>query len=317
MGGKNTLLLVDGSSYLYRAYHGYPKTQNSKKRETGAMRGVMSMLRKTITEYDPVRMAVIFDHPTGSNTRKEIYPEYKANRSIMPEDLQIQVDPLYEMIRALGIPLLSIENVEADDVIGTLSVRNEKEGNPTIISTGDKDMSQLITEFITLINTMSGETTDITRLYEKYGIFPESFISYLALVGDKADNIPGAPGIGDKTARVLLGKHQTLFGIYNNIHNLNVELRGEERIISSLLDNKDLIELSRQLATIDTAIPLEVEIEDLKLNVPDYNLLHELFIEHEFFSWVTQAKEKTWIHKRKPSPMLFGTSSVIPDLELI
>lgn len=194
---ENPFILVDGSSYLYRAYHAFPPLTNSKGEPTGAMYGVLNMLRSLIIQYKPSHVAVVFD-AKGKTFRDELYEEYKSNRPPMPDDLREQIEPLHEMVQAMGLPLLSITGVEADDVIGTLALKAASDGRNVLISTGDKDMAQLVTPNITLINTMTNVILGPDEVKEKYGVPPELIIDFLALMGDSSDNIPGVPGVGEK-----------------------------------------------------------------------------------------------------------------------
>eukprot|EP01093_Parvamoeba_rugata_P007432 TRINITY_DN21976_c0_g1_i2.p1 TRINITY_DN21976_c0_g1~~TRINITY_DN21976_c0_g1_i2.p1 ORF type:complete len:231 (+),score=31.77 TRINITY_DN21976_c0_g1_i2:113-805(+) len=200
---NNPFILVDGSSYLFRAFHGMPPLTNSKGQDTGAIYGVINMLRSLIKQFSPTHMAVVFD-AKGKTFRDDIYSEYKANRPSMPEELRSQIEPLHKIIRAMGLPIIVESGVEADDVIGTLADQASKLGIPTLISTGDKDMAQLVNEHVTLINTMNNHVMDPQGVVEKFGIPPELVIDFLALKGDKVDNIPGVPGVGDKSALGLL-----------------------------------------------------------------------------------------------------------------
>ncbi|PSQ92175.1 MAG: hypothetical protein BRD57_03235 [Proteobacteria bacterium SW_6_67_9] len=209
MAASAPLVLVDGSSYLYRAYHALPALTNDADEPTGAVFGVINMLKRLIGDYAPQRMAVVFDAP-GPTFRAAIYADYKANRPPMPDELAAQIAPIHELVRALGLPLVSIEGVEADDVIATLARR---EDGPVVISTGDKDLAQLVDGHITLVNTMSGEVLDRERVHEKFGVPPERIVDYLALVGDTSDNIPGVPKCGPKTAAKWLRAYDSLDGV--------------------------------------------------------------------------------------------------------
>lgn len=200
---ENPLILVDGSSYLYRAYHAFPPLTNSAGEPTGAMYGVLNMLRSLILQYQPTHAAVVFD-AKGKTFRDELFEHYKSHRPPMPDDLRAQIEPLHTMVKAMGLPLLAVSGVEADDVIGTLAREAEKLGRPVLISTGDKDMAQLVTPGITLINTMTNTILGPEEVVAKYGVPPELIIDFLALMGDSSDNIPGVPGVGEKTAQALL-----------------------------------------------------------------------------------------------------------------
>ena len=206
------LVLVDGSSYLFRAFHALPPLTNSKGNPTGAVYGVINMIRKLLKDYEPEHVAVVFD-AKGKTFRDDLYPQYKANRPPMPEDLAIQIKPLHEIIKAMGLPLIIVEGVEADDVLGTLAVQAEKHGMHTVISTGDKDMAQLVNKHVTLINTMTNKTMDPEGVVEKFGVKPELIIDYLSLIGDTADNVPGVPKVGPKTAVKWLEQYGSLDAI--------------------------------------------------------------------------------------------------------
>ena len=212
---ENPLVLVDGSSYLYRAFHAFPPLSNSLGEPTGAMYGVLNMLKSLITQVQPSHIAVVFD-AKGKTFRDEMFEQYKSHRPPMPDDLRRQIQPLHNIIQALGIPLLVIEGVEADDVIGTLAVQASRQGKKVLISTGDKDMAQLVDDNIMLINTMNNTLLDRAGVIEKYGIPPELIIDYLALMGDSSDNIPGVSGVGEKTALGLLQGIGSMAAIYAN-----------------------------------------------------------------------------------------------------
>ncbi|MDG2277283.1 MAG: 5'-3' exonuclease H3TH domain-containing protein, partial [Pseudomonadales bacterium] len=195
----NPLVLVDGSSYLFRAYFALPPLTSASGEPTGAVRGVIAMIRKLAKDYSDATLAVVFDAP-GKTFRDDLYSEYKANRESMPDDLRVQIEPIHQIIEAMGLPLLVVSGVEADDVIGTLAAQATEKKRTTVISTGDKDMAQLVTEHVTLVNTMTETTMDRDGVVEKFGVTPEQIIDYLALMGDSADNIPGVPKVGPKTA---------------------------------------------------------------------------------------------------------------------
>jgi DNA polymerase-1 len=250
MSKSPPFVLVDGSSYLFRAYHALPDLSNSQGEPTGAIVGVLNMLRRLIGDFDPDYMVVVFDAPGGS-FRNELYPEYKANRPPMSDDLRSQIEPLHEIIRAMGLPILVIPGVEADDVIGTLALQATEQGVETVISTGDKDMAQLVNEHVTLINTMSETTTNVEGVIEKFGVRPDQMVDYLALVGDSVDNIPGVPKCGPKTAAKWLNHYDTL----DNLIQHAGEIKG--KIGESLRDSLARLPLSRELAT----IKLDVELQ--------------------------------------------------------
>ncbi|RMG54787.1 MAG: DNA polymerase I, partial [Gammaproteobacteria bacterium] len=203
------LVLVDGSSYLYRAFHALPPLTNSRGEPTGAVYGVANMLRRLLKDYDTDEVVVVFD-AKGPTFRDEMFPEYKATRPPMPDELVAQIEPLHELVRAMGFPVLVVDGVEADDVIGTLAEQARAQGRPVVISTGDKDMAQLVGDGVTLVNTMTGTTLDREGVIEKFGVAPEQIVDYLALIGDKVDNVPGIPGVGPKTAAKWLQKYGTL-----------------------------------------------------------------------------------------------------------
>jgi DNA polymerase I len=265
MSSKPPFILVDGSSYLFRAYHVLQVTQdlkNSQGEPTGAILGVVNMLRRLLNDYRPEHIAVVFDAPGGS-FRNDLYPQYKANRPPMPEDLRVQIEPLHDIIRAMGLPLVMVKGVEADDVIGTLARQASEQGMDTLISTGDKDMAQLVDEHVSLINTMSETFTDRAGVEEKFGVKPEQIIDYLALVGDTADNIPGVPKCGPKTAAKWLQA-------YGDLDNLMVhadEIKG--KIGESLRASLEMLPLSRQLATIKLDVPMDLGPSDYQPSEPD------------------------------------------------
>lgn len=285
---ENPLILIDGSSYLYRAYHAAPNFTNSDGEPTGAIYGVVNMLRSMLRQFSTDRIAVIFD-AKGKTFRDDIYPEYKANRPPMPEDLRGQIAPLHAVIKAMGLPLIAISGVEADDVIGTLATQASKQGMPVLISTGDKDMAQLVDQNVTLINTMTDVVMDPAGVVDKFGIGPELIIDYLALMGDKVDNIPGVPGVGEKTAKALLqgiGGLDTLYAKLDDIAPLG--FRGSKTMAKKLLDNKESAYMSYKLATIKLDVELELAPEQLCKGVPDTDALTELFGKLQFRRWLTE-----------------------------
>ncbi|MDV6320261.1 DNA polymerase I [Chromohalobacter sp. HP20-39] len=286
------IVLVDGSSYLYRAFHALPPLTTSKGNPTGAVKGVLNMLKSLLKQYPDSPMAVVFD-AKGKTFRDEIYAEYKAHRPPMPDDLRPQVEPLHDCIRALGLPLLCIEGVEADDVIGTLARHATEAGRDAVISTGDKDMAQLVNAHITLVNTMKGETLDVAGVEAKFGIPPSLIIDYLALMGDKVDNIPGVPGVGEKTALGLLqgmqGGLETLYADLERIKTL--DFRGAKTLGKKLDANRDQAFLSYRLATIKTDCELPVGLDDLDIAHPDREALKALYTELEFKNWLGELLE--------------------------
>ncbi len=281
---KPDLVLVDASSYLFRAYHALPKLQNKKGRPTGAVYGVIGMLRKLIAEYGPARVGVVFD-ARGPTFRDEIYAEYKANRPPMPDDLAPQVEPLHEVVRAMGLPLLQVPGVEADDVIGTLADQAVEAGHTVLISTGDKDLAQLVRPGITLIDTMKGAVMDRDGVVEKFGVPPERIVDYLALIGDKSDNIPGVPSVGPKTAVKWLSEYGSLDAIVEHADEIGGKVG--ERLRESL----DLLPLSRRLATIKRDVELEVTPDELAPAAPDVDTLRKWYSELEFNTWLDQLPD--------------------------
>ncbi|MHB1946686.1 MAG: DNA polymerase I [Gammaproteobacteria bacterium] len=279
------LILVDGSSYLYRAFHAMPALTNSKGAPTGAVYGVINMLRKLLTDYEPEHIAVVFD-AKGRTFRDDLYDKYKANRKAMPEDLVPQIEPIHQIIRALGLPLLMIEGVEADDVIGTLAKEAEKHGVNTLISTGDKDLAQLVNPHVTLVNTMTNSVLNPETVKEKFGIPPELIIDYLTLVGDSVDNIPGVPQVGPKTAVKWLLEYGSLDNIIKNADNIKGKVG--ENLRASLAH----IPLSKTLATIKIDLDLKVKPDDLKRINPDLETLSKLYQELEFKTWLADILEK-------------------------
>lgn len=279
------LILVDGSSYLYRAFHAMPSLTNSKGFPTGAIYGVINMLRRLIADYNPEQIAVVFDSKEKT-FRETLYPQYKANRSAMPDDLIPQVKPIHDIIQALGIPLLVEHGVEADDVIGTLARQAEQQGIPIIISTGDKDFAQLVNEHITLINTMTNSVLNPQTVVEKFGIPPHLIIDYLTLVGDTVDNIPGVPQVGPKTAVKWLIEHGNLDNIIANADKITGKVGENFRGCLAQLP------LSKTLATIKLDVELTVSISDLVLKNPDNEKLITFYREHEFKSWLNALLEK-------------------------
>lgn len=289
MTQSNPFILVDGSSYLYRAYHAMFKAdlRNSAGEPTGAIRGVIAMLKRLEKDYPKSQIAVIFD-AKGKTFRDEIYTEYKAHRPPMPDDLRSQLQPVYDIIKAMGFPLLIIEGVEADDVIGTLTQEATEKGIDVVVSTGDKDMAQLVNEHVTLVNTMTETTLDIAGVNEKFGIPPELIIDFLALMGDKVDNIPGVPGVGEKTALALLQNLGGLDKIYSDLEAVrSLAFRGAKTMPEKLADNKDMADLSYLLATIKCDVALDVAVEELIHQPRNVAALQDLFTQFEFRGWLT------------------------------
>ena len=285
----NPLVLVDGSSYLYRAFHAFPPLTNSAGEPTGAMYGVLNMLKSLISQVQPSHIAVVFD-AKGKTFRDEMFEQYKSHRPPMPDDLRKQIQPLHDIIRALGIPLLVIEGVEADDVIGTLAVSASKANQKVLISTGDKDMAQLVDDNIMLINTMNNTLLDRDAVIEKYGIPPELIIDYLALMGDSADNIPGVAGVGEKTALGLLQGIGSMAEIYANLDKVaELPIRGAKKLGDKLLAGKEMADLSYRLATIKTDVALDITPEQLTLGASNNDQLTEYFGRYEFKRWLNEV----------------------------
>ena len=285
----NPLVLVDGSSYLYRAFHAFPPLTNSAGEPTGAMYGVLNMLKSLISQVQPSHIAVVFD-AKGKTFRDEMFEQYKSHRPPMPDDLRKQIQPLHDIIRALGIPLLVIEGVEADDVIGTLAVAASKANQKVLISTGDKDMAQLVDDNIMLINTMNNTLLDRDAVIEKYGIPPELIIDYLALMGDSADNIPGVAGVGEKTALGLLQGIGSMAEIYANLDKVaELPIRGAKKLGDKLLAEKEMADLSYRLATIKTDVALDITPEQLTLGASNNDQLTEYFGRYEFKRWLNEV----------------------------
>ena len=241
---ENPLILVDGSSYLFRAYHAPPHLTNSKGEATGAIYGVINMLKSLVRQFNPSHMVVVFD-AKGPTFRNEMYSEYKAHRPPMPDDLRTQIEPIHEIIKAMGLPLVSITGVEADDVIGTFARIASEQQRHVLISTGDKDMAQLVNEHVTLINTMTDTVLDPQGVVDKFGIGPELIIDYLALMGDKVDNIPGVPGVGEKTALAMLQGIGSIKSLYERLDDIaGLGFRGSKTMAKKLEEHKAQLELS-------------------------------------------------------------------------
>ncbi|GAB2926477.1 DNA polymerase I [Hafnia psychrotolerans] len=296
---ENPLILVDGSSYLYRAYHAFPPLTNSAGEPTGAMYGVLNMLRSLLLQYTPSHVAVVFD-AKGKTFRDELFDQYKSHRPPMPDDLRAQIEPLHQMVKAMGLPLLVVSGVEADDVIGTLALEAEKAGHAVLISTGDKDMAQLVTPGVTLINTMNNAILGPDEVAEKYGVPPELIIDFLALMGDSSDNIPGVPGVGEKTAQALLQGIGGLDALYADLDKIStLSFRGAKTMAAKLGENKEVAYLSYQLATIKTDVELDVTCDKLNVVEPNAAELHTLFARYEFKRWLADIEAGTWLSGKK------------------
>ncbi len=282
------LVLVDGSSYLYRAFHALPALNNSHGEPTGAVKGVISMIRRLSKDYPGSTVAVVFDAP-GKTFRDELFESYKAQRPPMPDELREQVAPIHAIVRAMGLPLLCVEGVEADDVIGTLAREASAEGQHVVVSTGDKDMAQLVNAHVTLVNTMTDTVLDEDGVREKFGLPPELIIDFLALMGDKVDNIPGVPGVGEKTALALLQGLGGVDAIYASLDRVaDLSFRGAKSMAAKLEAEEEAARLSYQLATIKTDVALPFAAAELAPGEPDTDSLVELFQRLEFKAWLEE-----------------------------
>ena len=282
---KDPIILVDGSSYLYRAYHALPPLTNSKNQPTGAIKGVISMIKKILIDHPESPLAVVFD-AKGKTFRHDMYSEYKANRPPMPEDLVLQIEPIHQIISLMGIKLIMIPGVEADDVIGTLAEQARQKKLNTVISTGDKDMTQLVCENVSVVNTMSGELLDESGVLKKFGVGPELITDYLALIGDKSDNVPGVDKVGPKTAVKWLNEYSDIQGVKENSQSIGGKVG--ENLRSSI----EMLDLAHELVKIKTDVELELGIEDLARSEPDTDKLSEIYKELEFNAWLQEAPEK-------------------------
>ena len=282
---KDPIILVDGSSYLYRAYHALPPLTNSKNQPTGAIKGVISMIKKILIDHPESPLAVVFD-AKGKTFRHDMYSEYKANRPPMPEDLVQQIEPIHKIISLMGIKLIMIPGVEADDVIGTLAEQARQKKLNAVISTGDKDMTQLVCENVSVVNTMSGELLDESGVLKKFGVGPELITDYLALIGDKSDNVPGVDKVGPKTAVKWLNEYSDIQGVKENSESIGGKVG--ENLRSSI----EMLDLAHELVKIKTDVELELGIEDLARSEPDTEKLTEIYKELEFNAWLQEAPEK-------------------------
>lgn len=311
------LVLVDGSSYLYRAFHALPPLTNSKGQATGAVKGVINMLRRLQKDYQGSEVAVIFD-AKGKTFRDDMYPQYKANRPPMPDELRSQIEPIHQIIRAMGLPLIAITGVEADDVIGTLAEQATTLGMDVVVSTGDKDMAQLVNQHVTLVNTMTETVMDIPGVESKFGLPPELIIDYLALMGDKVDNIPGVPGVGEKTALALLQGLGSLESIYHRLDDIAaLGFRGSKTMKQKLIDNREQAFLSYELATIKLDVELDLGPQDLKQSPPEQAELKNLFEEMEFKSWVGEITDTGGAEgSSTKEPKLSSAEPCAPEVEV-
>ncbi|WP_447648740.1 DNA polymerase I [Pseudomonas abietaniphila] len=312
------LVLVDGSSYLYRAFHALPPLTTSKGLPTGAVKGVLNMLKSLRKQYPESPFAVVFD-AKGGTFRDEMFAEYKANRPSMPDDMRVQIDFLHNCVKGLGYPLLCVEGVEADDVIGTLARSSAAADRPVVISTGDKDMAQLVDGHITLVNTMTGSVLDVAGVKEKFGVGPEHIIDYLALMGDKVDNIPGVPGVGEKTAAgLLVGINGGLKELYENLDKVpTLAIRGAKTLPAKLEEHRDMAFLSYQLATIKVDVPLDIELDALHCGEPDREALLALYTELEFKSWITDLQREAKQEGTEIAPVEEAAPIIEAQYELI
>ncbi|WP_461481101.1 DNA polymerase I [Porticoccus sp.] len=288
MNDTTPLVLVDGSSYLYRAFHALPPLTTSNGQPTGAVKGVISMVRRLLKDYPASPVVVVFD-AKGKTFRDELFEAYKSHRPPMPDDLKKQIEPIHQIIRAMGLPVLVVDGVEADDVIGTLALEAAGGGQPVVISTGDKDMAQLVSERITLVNTMTDTTLDPRGVADKFGVPPELIIDYLALIGDKSDNIPGVPGVGEKTALAILQNLGGLDAIYGDLEQVReLDFRGAKKMPEKLAEHQELARLSYRLATIKTDVSLDVAAQSLHNGEPDREQLLDWFRQCEFKAWTEE-----------------------------
>jgi DNA polymerase-1 len=288
MASNPPIVLVDGSSYVFRAFHALPMLTTSEGRNTGAVRGVISMLRRLLADYPDSPVAVVFD-AKGKTFRSDIYPEYKAHRPPMPDELREQIEPIHCIVQAMGLPFLCVDGVEADDVIGTLARQATEQGRDVVISTGDKDMAQLVNAHTTLVNTMTDTVMDEAGVEQKFGIPPSLIIDFLALMGDKVDNIPGVPGVGEKTALGLLQGLGGLDSIFSSLDKVaELSFRGAKTLGAKLEAEKDSAYLSYELATIKTDVPLELAPEELANSEPNREALVDWFTRMEFRAWLDE-----------------------------
>ena len=301
MAADRPLLLVDGSSYLFRAFHALPDLRTRDGFPTGAIRGVIGMLRKLAADFEGSPVAVVFD-ASGPSFRNELYPEYKANRPRMADDLRVQIQPILDIVKAMGMPLIQVSGVEADDVIGTLAAEATRNARPTVISTGDKDMAQLVSDHVSLVNTMTEVALDREGVVDKYGVTPEQIVDYLALMGDSIDNIPGVPKVGPKTAAKWLGQYGTLDEVIARAD----EIKG--KIGDNLRASLDKLPLSRQLTTIDCNVKLDRGVDDLTMGPADEDKLRAYFEEYEFKPWLEELGGGA-----EPAPMETVDIEVVSD----
>ncbi len=280
------LVLIDGSSYLYRAFHALPNLSNSKGEPTGALHGVLNMIAKLVREQPQAKVIVVFDAP-GKTFRDEIYADYKATRPPMPDELRAQVEPILDAVQAMGLPLLRVDGVEADDVIGTFCHTGTKAGKKILVSTGDKDLAQLVTDYVTLVNTMDDSRLDRDAVKKKFDVWPEQFVDYLALVGDTSDNIPGVPKVGPKTAAKWLNEYDSVDRLIEHADDIGGKV-GE-----SLRDNIEQLKLSRELARIRTDCDLPLTLDDVEKTAADIDKLREIYSRYDLRTLARQLDEPT------------------------
>ena len=304
---KDPIILVDGSSYLYRAYHALPPLTTSKNQPTGAIKGVISMIKRVLIDHPDSPLAVVFD-AKGKTFRHDMYSEYKANRPPMPEDLVQQIEPIHRIISLMGIKLIMIPGVEADDVIGTLAEQARQKKLNTVISTGDKDMTQLVCDNVSVVNTMSGELLDQHGVMKKFGVGPELITDYLALIGDKSDNVPGVDKVGPKTAVKWLNEYKSIEGIKKNAESIGGKVG--ENLRSSI----ETLDLAHELVKIKTDVPLEIGIEDLAVSESDAEQLSEVYKELEFNSWLQEVPKKIVKTEVNSSYVCISTEKSLKEL---
>jgi DNA polymerase-1 len=311
------LVLVDGSSYLFRAFHGLPPLTNSKGQDTGAIYGVVNMLRSLVKDYSPTHMAVVFD-AKGKTFRDDMYAQYKANRPPMPDELRSQIEPLHTIVQAMGFPMIVEPGVEADDVIGTLAKQATEQGIECVISTGDKDMAQLVSEHVTLINTMTRTKMDLEGVVEKFGVPAELIIDFLALKGDKVDNIPGVPGVGDKSAVAMLNGIGGVHAIYENLDKIaTLDFRGAKTMAKKMEEHKEQALISYQLATIACDLSLAYTPTTLQMTELDKPTLKTLFAELEFKKWLAEVsgEQDSYVEAMQNGPQEQTNHSDTVDIE--
>ncbi|MXP67960.1 DNA polymerase I [Pantoea sp. Aalb] len=295
----NPLILIDGSSYLYRAYYAFPSLMNSLGKPTGAMYGILSMIKSLLMQYNTSHVVVVFDSQ-GKTFRNDLFKQYKAHRPPMPNSLIIQLQPIHAMLKAMGLPILQIHGVEADDVIGTLALEAEKKGQEVLISSNDKDMAQLVSSRIKLINSITHTILGPKEVEQKYGVPPSLIIDFIAMMGDSSDSIPGIPGIGQKTAKTMLQSFGNMYSIYNNLDKINkLSFRGAKTVATKLKANRDIAFMSYKLAKIKTDVELKISSNQLILKEPDFDTLKDLFYYYEFNIWLKDIQKGKWIKKNK------------------